>query len=521
MARDRRSAARAEDDMAELHSGIGARVAPNETDKGLAAKTRAAIARTFANLAARETGDLGGIIAGTPVPGGPPIDDLQVLRGVATSDPELAAAVALNEAQWRNYLVMIPSMNAARREVRALLSSRLTDVYAEGYELTGRYYTGTGPSSVVEDLACERACRVFHAKHATVQALSGAPANSAIYMALLAPGLPEFRTGPDGERTPVPNHAANPADRVLALSLSEGGHLTHGLFLNFSAKFFDFRHYGVDANGFVDYDRIETLAKEIRPRMILLGASAYPRDYDYARVRRICDSLEPRALLMVDMAHYAGLVAAGLLRNPLDEGADVVAFTTHKTLGGPRGAIVLTNDAAIHDKVRAAIFPGLQGGAHFNNIAGIAWILGFAETAEFRTLATRIRDDARALAAALVKRGVRLCTGGTDNHLILVDLRGQGFTYEGKELTGRTASECLERSGLIINRNGVPKDTRKPWITSGIRMGTNVLAARGMEPPVMDEVAELVCRVLRGAGDPMVEDEVLARVYALTAQYPI
>lgn len=507
--------------MAELHANIRARVAPRDDDKGLAAKTRATIARTLSNLAARETGDLGAVIAGAKVPAEPPIDDVKVLRGVAASDPELASAVALNEAQWRDYLVMIPSMNVARKEVRALLSSRLTDVYAEGYDLTGRYYTGTGPSSVVEDLAIERACRVFHAKHAVVQALSGAPANSAIYMALLTPGLPEFRVGPEGEKTPVANYAANPADRVLALSLSEGGHLTHGLFLNFSAKFYDFRHYGVNEQGFVDYDQMERLAKEIRPRMILVGASAYPRDYDYARVRRICDSLEPRALLMVDMAHYAGLVGAGLLRNPLDEGADVVAFTTHKTLGGPRGAIVLTNDAAIHEKVKAAVFPGLQGGAHFNNIAAIAWILGFAETPEYRRCQTLIRDDAKALAAALMKRGIRLCSGGTDNHLILIDLRGQGFDYEGKELTGRTASECLERSGLIINRNGVPRDTRKPWVTSGIRMGTNVLAARGMGPAEMEEVADLVHRVLTHAGDVKVEDEVLARVYALTAKFPI
>jgi glycine hydroxymethyltransferase len=310
---------------------------------------------------------------------------------------------------------------------------------------------------------------------------------------------------------------------VLALGLSEGGHLTHGLFLNFSAKFYDFRHYGLDAEGFVDYDQIEAMAREVRPRMILLGASAYPRDYDYARVRRICDSVEPRAYLMVDMAHYAGLVAAKLLADPLAGGADVVTFTTHKTLGGPRGAVILTNDDGIHDRIRTALFPGLQGGAHFNNIAAIAWQLGFARTEEFRTLMTRIRDDAAALADGLLARGVRLCSGGTDNHLILVDLREQGFTWtpNGKDLNGRQASETLERAGLIINRNAVPNDTRKPWVTSGIRMGTNVLAARGMGPAEMDAIAGFVHRILTHAGDESVEDEVRAQVLDLTAKFPL
>ncbi len=510
-----------EDTMSELHQGIRARVAPHETDKGLAAKTRAVLANVFESLAARETGALGAVIAGRSTAGGPPIDDLRVLEGIAASDPELAAGVALNEAQWKNCLVMIPSTNVARKEVRALLSCRLTDVYAEGFDLTGRYYTGTGPSSVVEDIACERACALFGARYANVQALSGAPANSAVYMALLRPGLSEFSSGPDGERIPTPNHAAHPADRVLALSLSEGGHLTHGLFLNFSARFFDFRHYGLTESGFIDYDQMERMAREMDPRMIVVGASAYPREYDYARVRRIADACTPRAYVLADIAHTAGLVAAGLLDNPLAGGVDVVTFTTHKTLGGPRGAIILTNDVEIHERVRATVFPGLQGGAHYNNIAALAWILGFARTEEYRRYQALIRDDARALAAGLSKRGVRMCSGGTDNHILLVDLRGQGFTCEGKEITGRQASECLERSGLIINRNGVPRDTRKPWITSGIRMGTSVLAARGMGPAEMDVVAGLVHQVLAHAGDPQVEAEVFAQVCALTARFPI
>ncbi len=509
--------------MAGIHEGVRAYVEPRESDKSLAARTRATIARTFETLAGKAEEPLRELIAGRGASEGPPLDDLATLSSVAAGDAELASAVALNEAQWRHYLVMIPSMNVARKEVRALLASRLTDVYAEGYDLTGRYYTGTGPASVVEDLACRRACEVFGARFANVQPLSGAPANVAVYMALLREGLSEFRVDREGNRTPTENYEAHPADRVLALGLSDGGHLTHGLFLNFSARFFDFRHYGTTEDGWVDYDRMEEMAREMKPRLILVGASAYPRDYDYARVRRLCDSLEPRAYLMVDMAHYAGLVAAGLLRNPLAEGADVCTFTTHKTLGGPRGAVILTNDEELHGRIRTALFPGLQGGAHFNNIAAIAWILGFARTEEFRALQERIRDDAKALAEGLRKRGIRLSSGGTDTHLILIDLRGQGFTYgsKGKEMNGRQASECLERSGLIINRNAVPRDSRKPWVTSGIRMGTNVLAARGMGPEEMDQVADLIRRALDGGGDPDVEAAVRSEVLALTDRFPI
>lgn len=508
--------------MADIHESIRKYVEPVEGEKAMSARSRATVGTTFTSLADHAEGALKDLIAGTGGVDTPPLDDVAVLSALGATDPELTSALALNEAEWRNYLVMIPSMNVARKEVRAILSSRLTDIYAEGYDITGRYYTGTGPTSVAEDLACERAKEVFHAGFANVQALSGAPANVAVYMALLKAGLSEFTMTKDGP-VPTENYAANPADRVLALGLAEGGHLTHGLFLNFSAKFFDFRHYGVTEAGFVDYDQMERMAKEMQPAMIMVGASAYPRDYDYDRVRRICDSLDKPALFMVDMAHYAGLVAAGLLQNPLDHGADVVNFTTHKTLGGPRGAIILTNNEEIHEKVRTAVFPGLQGGAHFNNIAGIAWILGFARTQAFKDLQKLIQDNAAALAAALSEKGIKLCSGGTDNHLILIDLRDQNFTFQptGKDLNGRQASETLECSGLIINRNGVPNDTRKPWVTSGIRMGTNVLAARGMGAKEMEEIAGLIHRVLTNAGDPAVEAEVREKVFALTAKFPL
>jgi len=509
--------------MAGLNENLAKRVAPDETDKAMSARTRAAIATTFTTMADVSDGALGELIAGGGARSEPPIDDLGVMQSIAASDADLASAMAVNEAQWRNYLVMIPSMNVARPEVRAILSSRLTDVYAEGFDLTGRYYTGTGPASVVEDLACERAKAVFGAGYANVQALSGAPANVAVYMALLEAGISEFTVDKEGNLNPTPNYEAAPADKVIALGLSDGGHLTHGLFLNFSARFFDFRHYGVTDEGFVDYDQMEDMAQTMQPRMILVGASAYPRDYDYDRVRAICDKLDKPAYLMVDMAHYAGLVAAGLMKNPLDHGADIVNFTTHKTLGGPRGAIILTNDEKIHKKVRTAVFPGLQGGAHFNNIAGIAWVLGFAATDEFKARMKLTQDDATALAAYLMEGGLRLCSGGTDNHLILADLRGQGFTFAptGKDLNGRQASECLERAGLVVNRNGVPRDTRKPWVTSGIRMGTNILAARGMGPEDMKDVAGFVLRVLQSAGDPAVEDAVRGEVLELTARFPL
>ena len=264
------------------------------------------------------------------------------------------------------------------------------------------------------------------------------------------------------------------------------------------------------------------MAREMKPRMILVGASAYPRDYDYARVRKICDSLDPKPYFLVDMAHYVGLVAAGLLKNPLDDGADVITSTTHKTLGGPRGAFILTNDVTISRKVKSALFPGLQGGAHFNNIAGIAYIAGYAMTEEFRNWQKKIQENARVLAENLDNLGVRPLSGGTDTHLILVDLRGLGFkTPKGKELNGRQASEALERSGLIINRNSVPNDDKKPWVTSGIRMGTSVLAARGMGPEEMKRVASLIHRVLSNYNDTSVYDEVMEEVFSLTEKFPI
>jgi glycine hydroxymethyltransferase len=374
----------------------------------------------------------------------------------------------------------------------------------------------------VEELAIERCSKVFGAKHAIVQALSGAPANMAVYLALLQSGITEFATAPDGTQTPSPNYNAFPADKVLAMNLADGGHLTHGLYLNFSGRFYDFRHYGVNEKGYVDCDQIEEMARTLHPRMIIIGASAYPREYDYERIRKICDEAESKPYFMVDMSHYVGLVAAGLLKNPLDYGADVVTSTTHKTLGGPRGAIILTNDEEIYSKIRTALFPGLQGGAHFNNIASIAYVLGWAQTDEFKSFQKKIQDNAGVLAAELLNLGITPLSGGTDTHLVLIDLRPLAFTTKkGKPLSGRQASEALEQSGLIINRNAVPKDDKKPWITSGIRMGTSVLTARGMGPSEMKAIAGLVHKVLSNYGDEKVYDEVLKDVLKLTDTFPI
>jgi glycine hydroxymethyltransferase len=388
--------------------------------------------------------------------------------------------------------------------------------------MAGRYYTGTGPACAVEELAIERAKKVFGAEYAVVQPLSGAPANVGVYMSLLESGLLEYTIDKDGNKTPTPNYEHNPADKVLAMNLADGGHLTHGLSLNFSGKFYDFRHYGTDGEGWLDYDQVAKMAEELKPRLILIGASAYPRDYDYARIRAICDSIDPKPYFMVDMAHYVGLAAAGLVKNPLEHGADVVTSTTHKTIAGPRGAFVLTNREDIYRKVLTNVFPGLQGGAHFNNIAGIAYMLGRAATPAFKDYQKRVQENASVLAAELLKLGVKPTTGGTDTHLILVDLRGLGFTgKKGKELNGRLASEALESSGLIINRNSVPGDDKKPWITSGIRMGTPVISARGMGPEEMKQIAGFVHGALSNYGNTEAYDQILDEVIQLTDKFPI
>jgi glycine hydroxymethyltransferase len=510
--------------MKEIPKSILKFLESTEDDKAMAKSTKAMLVRTFEKLAQNAPQELADVVQ-PPLAGKAPekpIDDIQILRALAARDPELASVLALNEIEWQCYLIMIPSMNIAPLEVRAILSSRLTDIYAEGFGVAGRYYTGTGPASVAEELAIERAKQVFGARYAVVQPLSGAPANVSVYMALLKSGLLQYTIDEEGNRTRTANYEANPADRVLALNLADGGHLTHGLSLNFSGKFYDFRHYGTDAEGWVDYNQMEKMAAELKPRLILVGASAYPRDYDYARVRKICDSIEPKAYFMVDMAHYVGLVAAGLVKNPLEHGADVVTSTTHKTIAGPRGAIILTNREDIFRLIQTNIFPGLQGGAHFNNIAAIAYMLHRATTPEFKDYQKRIQDNAKVLATELLKLGVTPTTGGTDTHLILVDLRGLGFmTSKGKELTGRQASEALESCGLIINRNAVPRDDKKPWITSGIRMGTPVISARGMGPEEMKQIARLIHTALSNHEKTDVYDQVLGEVLKLTSKFPI
>lgn len=367
---------------------------------------------------------------------------------------------ALNEEFDRqlNTIELIASENFVSPAVMLTMGTWLTNKYAEGYP-NARYYGGCKYIDKIENIAIDRVKRIFGAEHANVQPHSGAQANMAVYFALLKPG-----------------------DTVLGMNLSHGGHLTHGSPVNFSGQLYNFIPYGVkEDTGFIDYDELESLAIEHKPKLILAGASAYPRIIDFERIRKVCDKVN--AIMMVDMAHIAGLVAAGLHPNPVDY-ADVVTSTTHKTLRGPRGGIILCKEkyAKAIDK---AIFPGIQGGPLEHIIAAKAVCFGEVLKDDFQDYAERIIDNAKVLANELIKYGFNLVSGGTDNHLILIDLRNKGIT--GKELEKR-----LDEVGITVNKNAVPFDTEKPTITSGIRIGTPAVTTRGLGIPEMKEIARLI-----------------------------
>ena len=371
--------------------------------------------------------------------------------------------------------------------VLAAAGSVLTNKYAEGYP-GKRYYGGCQCVDVAENLAIDRACRLFGAKFANVQPHSGAQANYAVYMALCQPG-----------------------DTVLGMNLDHGGHLTHGSPVNFSGKYFKMVSYGVDeATGRIDYDALERVAKECRPRMIIAGASAYPRVIDFQRFRAIAD--EVGAYLWVDMAHIAGLVAAGLHPSPVPY-AHVVSTTTHKTLRGPRGGMLLTNDEDLAKKLNSAIFPGSQGGPLMHVIAAKAVALGEALKPEFKTYQQQVVKNAAALADGLVKRGMKLVSGGTDNHLALVDLREMG------DLTGKELERRLDEVRITVNKNKVPGDPRSPFQTSGIRVGSPAVTSRGFTEADMDQVAEYIA--LAATDFEASKDKILAGVAELTAAHPI
>ena len=379
-------------------------------------------------------------------------------ENLKNTDEEIYETIKNELKRQRNKIELIASENFVSNSVMEAMGSYMTNKYAEGYP-RARYYGGCEYVDVVEDLARERVKKLFGAEHANVQPHSGAQANMAVYFAVLEPG-----------------------DTVLGMNLSHGGHLTHGSPVNFSGKLYNFIPYGVsEKTGRIDYDELEKLAIENSPKLILAGASAYPREIDFERIRKIAD--KTNSIFMVDMAHIAGLVAAGLHQNPVKY-ADIVTTTTHKTLRGPRGGLILCKEKYAK-KIDKAIFPGIQGGPLMHVIAGKAVCFGEALKPEFKEYQKQIVKNAKALAGELLKLGFDLVSGGTDNHLILIDLRNKGIT--GKELEKR-----LDDVGITVNKNAVPFDTEKPTITSGIRVGTPAVTTRGFKEEDMIKIADLI-----------------------------
>ncbi|MBR0325806.1 MAG: serine hydroxymethyltransferase [Selenomonadales bacterium] len=402
-------------------------------------------------------------------------------------DPELALAIQAEKERQQNKLELIASENFVSEAVMEAQGSVLTNKYAEGYP-GKRYYGGCECVDVVEQLAIDRAKELFGADHANVQPHSGAQANTAVYLALL-------------------NHG----DTILGMNLAHGGHLTHGSPVNFSGKFFNIVPYGVDEKTFrIDYDEVRRLALEHKPKLIIAGASAYPRIIDFARLGEI--AREAGAIFMVDMAHIAGLVAAGLHPSPVPH-ADIVTTTTHKTLRGPRGGIILCKQqyAAAIDK---GIFPGMQGGPLMHVIAAKAAAFKEALSPEFKEYQQRIIDNARVLAETLKERGFSIVSGGTDNHLMLVDVRPQN-------LTGKVAEHLLDDIGVTVNKNAIPFDPTSPFVTSGIRLGTAALSSRGFGTEDMKEVGSIIADALTNPDNEEIKDALRARVAALCAKYPL
>lgn len=404
---------------------------------------------------------------------------------VSRFDHEVGAAMEQELGRQQRNLELIASENMVSPAVLAAMGSILTNKYAEGYP-GKRYYGGCQYVDVVEDIARDRACRIFGAEHANVQPHSGAQANLAVYFSLLEPG-----------------------DTVMGMNLAEGGHLTHGSPVNMSGSYYKFVAYGVDAvTHQINYDKLYEQAMQVKPKMIVAGASAYPRALDFKRFREICDACG--AYLMVDMAHIAGLVAAGLHASPV-EYADVVTTTTHKTLRGPRGGMILCKEqyAKAIDK---AIFPGTQGGPLMHIIAAKAVCFGEALQPEFKVYQQQIIDNAQALANGLIKRGIKLVSGGTDNHLMLVDLTGE-------ELTGKELERRLDEVYITANKNTVPNEQRSPFVTSGLRLGTPAVTTRGLNTEDMDLVAE--CIAMAAQSFEGNEDAIRAKVESICSRYPL
>jgi len=406
---------------------------------------------------------------------------------LAEFDPEIAQTL-IRETERQEYnLEFIASENFVSEAVLEAQGSVLTNKYAEGYP-NKRYYGGCEVVDIAEQLAIDRAKELFGAEHANVQAHSGSQANMAVYMAVCQPG-----------------------DTVLGMNLAHGGHLTHGSPVNFSGKLYNIVPYGLNPEtGTIDYEEVERLANEHRPKLIVVGASAYPREIDFPAFRRIADQVG--AVVMVDMAHIAGLVAAGVHSNPVPY-AEFVTTTTHKTLRGPRGGMILCTEEWAK-KLNSNIFPGIQGGPLMHVIAAKAVAFKEALTPEFKVYAAQVVKNAQALANELVRKGYKLVSGGTDNHLMLLD-------FTGTELTGKVAEETLEKAGITVNKNAVPFDTRSPFVTSGIRIGTPATTTRGLKEPEMIKVAGWIDRALSSIENEAELAKIRAEIKELCQQFPL
>ncbi len=404
---------------------------------------------------------------------------------VQNVDPEVGEAMNKELARQRRNLELIASENLVSPAVMAAMGSVLTNKYAEGYP-GKRYYGGCECVDIVENIDIERAKKLFGAEFANVQPHSGAQANTAVYFALLEPG-----------------------DTVMGMSLAHGGHLTHGSPVNLSGKYFNFVSYGLGDDETIDYDKVEAMAKETKPKLIVAGASAYPRIIDFPRLREIADSVG--AYLMVDMAHIAGLVAAGVHPSPVPY-AHITTTTTHKTLRGPRGGLILTNDEELAKKINKAVFPGTQGGPLMHVIAGKAVCFGEALKPEFKEYGKNIVANAQALAKGLLDRGFDLVSGGTDNHLMLVDLRP--FDLTGKEFEHR-----LDEVYITVNKNAIPNDPQKPFVTSGVRIGTPAVTTRGLDTSDMEKIAEFMYLAAKDFDNKA--DEIREGVNAICAKHPL
>ena len=403
-------------------------------------------------------------------------------------DVEVYNTIVAEAKRQEEGIELIASENFVSKAVMEAAGSVFTNKYAEGYP-GKRYYGGCVNADVVESLAIERLKEMFGAKYANVQPHSGSQANMGVYVSLLEAG-----------------------DKILGMGLSSGGHLTHGYKINFSGKNYVGIEYGLNAETeLIDFEQVRALALEHKPKIIVAGASAYSRIIDFKKFREIAD--EVGAYLMVDMAHIAGLVAAGEHPNPI-EYADVVTSTTHKTLRGPRGGIILTNNEEIAKKIDKTIFPGIQGGPLVHIIAAKAVAFKEALQPEYKEYQKQVRKNAKAMADELVKGGLRIVSGGTDNHLMLVDLRQ-------KNVTGKAAEEALEKAGITCNKNAIPNDPEKPFITSGVRLGTPAITARGMKEEEARKIAKMIVKVLENINDEVIIDEVKKEVIELTKKFPL